>query len=164
MLFRIFTSLLIGFSTLVAEPSLAQVKQAVTQNPALLNTPQAKAAMAEKGVSLTDVKQKIAETSSTSNDATSEATIESGTISSRIIVQDNGIGFEPDMAEQIFETFTRLNSKDKYEGTGDSLSVEMNLQPALIAFDCIQFVHSNVTSTSSASTWFKKYSMRLALL
>ncbi|ABG60583.1 PAS domain S-box protein [Cytophaga hutchinsonii] len=41
----------------------------------------------------------------------------------RISVQDNGIGFEPDQAGQIFETFTRLNSKDKYEGTGLGLSL-----------------------------------------
>lgn len=40
-----------------------------------------------------------------------------------ITVKDNGIGFEPDLAVQIFETFTRLNSKDKYEGTGLGLSL-----------------------------------------
>ncbi len=41
----------------------------------------------------------------------------------RITVQDNGIGFDAEMADQIFETFTRLNSKDKYEGTGLGLSL-----------------------------------------
>lgn len=41
----------------------------------------------------------------------------------RIQVEDNGIGFEPDLATQIFETFSRLNSKDKYEGTGLGLSL-----------------------------------------
>jgi PAS domain S-box-containing protein len=40
-----------------------------------------------------------------------------------ITVQDNGIGFDPDLAGRIFETFTRLNSKDKYEGTGLGLSL-----------------------------------------
>ena len=40
-----------------------------------------------------------------------------------IRVEDNGIGFEPELAERIFETFTRLNSKDKYEGTGLGLSL-----------------------------------------
>ncbi|HSY60939.1 MAG TPA: ATP-binding protein, partial [Cytophaga sp.] len=40
-----------------------------------------------------------------------------------IKVQDNGIGFDPDLAGRIFETFTRLNSKDKYEGTGLGLSL-----------------------------------------
>ena len=40
-----------------------------------------------------------------------------------ITVEDNGIGFESDRATQIFETFTRLNSKDKYEGTGLGLSL-----------------------------------------
>ncbi|WP_456312360.1 PAS domain S-box protein [Pseudomonas shirazensis] len=40
-----------------------------------------------------------------------------------ITVKDNGIGFEPEQASRIFETFTRLNSKDKYEGTGLGLSL-----------------------------------------
>lgn len=40
-----------------------------------------------------------------------------------IAVQDNGIGFEPKETAKIFETFTRLNSKDEYEGTGLGLSL-----------------------------------------
>ncbi len=41
----------------------------------------------------------------------------------RVTLQDEGIGFEPEQAERIFETFTRLNSKDDYEGTGLGLSL-----------------------------------------
>jgi len=41
----------------------------------------------------------------------------------RITLTDNGIGFNPDYAGRIFETFTRLNPKDKYEGTGLGLSL-----------------------------------------
>ncbi len=40
-----------------------------------------------------------------------------------ITVTDNGIGFEQEYAENIFNTFTRLNSKDQYEGTGLGLSL-----------------------------------------
>ena len=40
-----------------------------------------------------------------------------------ITLEDNGIGFAPDHADRIFETFTRLNSKDSYEGTGLGLSL-----------------------------------------
>ena len=40
-----------------------------------------------------------------------------------ITLEDNGIGFEPNQAERIFETFIRLNSKDIYEGTGLGLSL-----------------------------------------
>ncbi len=34
-----------------------------------------------------------------------------------IVLADNGIGFEPEYNETIFNTFTRLNSKSKYDGT-----------------------------------------------
>jgi light-regulated signal transduction histidine kinase (bacteriophytochrome) len=41
----------------------------------------------------------------------------------QLTVQDNGIGFSQDQAERIFKTFTRLNAKDKYEGTGLGLAL-----------------------------------------
>jgi light-regulated signal transduction histidine kinase (bacteriophytochrome) len=41
----------------------------------------------------------------------------------KIVLQDNGIGFNDGQAEKIFGTFTRLHSKDKYEGTGLGLSL-----------------------------------------
>ncbi|HEX6227209.1 MAG TPA: PAS domain S-box protein, partial [Chryseolinea sp.] len=41
----------------------------------------------------------------------------------KIVVGDNGIGFNPEDAERIFTTFTRLNSKDNYEGTGLGLAL-----------------------------------------
>lgn len=40
-----------------------------------------------------------------------------------IKVSDNGIGFPQEFAERIFDTFTRLNPKDHYEGTGLGLSL-----------------------------------------
>jgi signal transduction histidine kinase len=41
----------------------------------------------------------------------------------RIYIQDNGIGFEQQYADQIFTVFKRLHSFDKYEGTGIGLSI-----------------------------------------
>lgn len=40
-----------------------------------------------------------------------------------LVLTDNGIGFDPGYAEQIFQTFFRLNSKDQYEGSGLGLSL-----------------------------------------
>lgn len=40
-----------------------------------------------------------------------------------IDVADNGIGFPQDFAESVFNTFTRLNTKDQYEGTGLGLAL-----------------------------------------
>jgi len=41
----------------------------------------------------------------------------------KIILSDNGIGFEADYEDAIFETFTRLNPIDEYEGTGLGLAL-----------------------------------------
>jgi two-component system, LuxR family, sensor kinase FixL len=44
-----------------------------------------------------------------------------------ITVTDNGIGFDPKYAETIFNTFTRLHSKNQYEGTGLGLALCKNI-------------------------------------
>lgn len=41
----------------------------------------------------------------------------------RVLVTDNGIGFDPEFNGEIFQTFTRLNSKSNYDGTGLGLSL-----------------------------------------
>ncbi len=40
-----------------------------------------------------------------------------------VSVKDNGIGFDQDQSSRIFEAFARLNSKDKFEGTGLGLAL-----------------------------------------
>ena len=40
-----------------------------------------------------------------------------------IAVADNGIGFDPEHNAEVFNTFTRLNSKNKYDGSGLGLSL-----------------------------------------
>jgi light-regulated signal transduction histidine kinase (bacteriophytochrome) len=41
----------------------------------------------------------------------------------KIVLTDTGIGFEPEYAQTIFETFARLNAADEYEGTGLGLAL-----------------------------------------
>jgi signal transduction histidine kinase len=41
----------------------------------------------------------------------------------RIFIKDNGIGFEQEYAEQIFEMFKRLHTRQAYPGTGIGLAL-----------------------------------------
>lgn len=55
-----------------------------------------------------------------------------------IVVADNGIGFNPVQSTNIFNTFTRLHSKDKYEGTGLGLALSKKI---------VERHHGTITAT-----------------
>lgn len=40
-----------------------------------------------------------------------------------VVIEDNGIGFNQEYAEKMFDVFTRLNGHDQYEGTGLGLAL-----------------------------------------
>jgi len=52
---------------------------------------------------------------------------EDGREVAQITVADNGIGFDPAHANAIFDSFIRLNSKDRYEGTGLGLALSKKI-------------------------------------
>jgi signal transduction histidine kinase len=45
----------------------------------------------------------------------------------KLVVRDNGIGFNQEYGERIFQTFSRLNPKDQFEGTGLGLTLCKNI-------------------------------------
>ena len=46
-----------------------------------------------------------------------------GSDSVRLSVQDNGVGFDPARATQLFKPFARLHARDDYAGSGIGLSI-----------------------------------------
>ncbi|MET0242895.1 MAG: CheR family methyltransferase [Flavitalea sp.] len=45
----------------------------------------------------------------------------------RIVVEDNGIGFDEQFSKEIFNLFKRLHSKDSFEGTGIGLAITQKI-------------------------------------
>ncbi|WP_343692204.1 PAS domain S-box protein [Chitinophaga sp.] len=57
----------------------------------------------------------------------------------KITIQDNGIGFEPQNSEKIFEMFERLHGRESYPGTGIGLALCQRI---------VQNHHGTITATA----------------
>lgn len=60
-------------------------------------------------------------------DITSQIVEKDHLVYAAITIQDNGLGFDPSENERIFETFTRLHPKTKFEGTGLGLPLSKKI-------------------------------------
>ena len=76
MFTRVLPLLFLLTLSLFAVPNIEQLKAAVKADPSLLDTPQAKAMMAEKGISVNDVKSRLSKTDAMTNEVMDEESIE----------------------------------------------------------------------------------------
>ena len=97
MIIRLFLFLFLPIFYLYAGPNITELKQALQDNPELLNTPQAKSMMQKKGLSLDDVNKRLNTTTKDSNVSTNTNEIQNSIdfnqdfFNDANITQDNNI-------------------------------------------------------------------------
>ena len=142
---KIIFSIVILSTYILAEPTQAQAMTMIKSNPALLNTPQAKAEMAKRGISKSQVLQKVNNTTKADSNSVIEAKNEITNIEAETIQDDM----------QVQTKKTRIYSNPlAYKGNAEKLKDIKSKQnkistKSLKRFSTTFFTNKNTLNSSS---------------
>ena len=148
---RLLIILFLLFSTLEAEPTMVQVQQAISQNPAILETPQAKALMQEKGVSSSEVKEKVSSQNETKVEETTSEIAENDidTTVEDVTNSDSDLHKVTAVAKRVNPFFYKSSGAIRAEMNAKQQSASSSL---LARYSMVFYANKNTLDSSSLPT------------